>query len=123
MTPPGPRTPRTWIGACSGASCPEPGSAAAARLREPAAAERNHFGQPDEPPYEKIAVPTLLIAGAKDPLREPGYAIELHRRIANSELRVYEPCGHMPNLEHADRFNEDVLAFLDRHLIEGGSGP
>ena len=87
------------------------------------AAERNHFGQPDETPYEQIAVPTLLIAGANDPLREPGYATELHRRIANSELRVYERCGHMPNLEHADRFNEDVLAFLDRHYIEGGSGP
>lgn len=97
---------------------------AAARLRGPAAADRGHFGQPDETAYEKIAVPTLLIAGANDPLREPGYANRLHERIAGSELRVYERCGHMPNLEHAERFNDDVLAFLERHYTEqGGSGP
>lgn len=69
-------------------------------------------------------MPTLLIAGANDPLREPGYANRLHERIAGSELRVYERCGHMPNLEHAERFNDDVLAFLERHYTEqGGSGP
>ena len=59
-------------------------------------------------------MPTLIVAGANDPLREPGYAPKLAARIDGAELIVYENCGHCPNIEHADRFNAAVLDFLRR---------
>ncbi len=72
------------------------------------------FGVPDNTAYERIKVPVLIIAGANDPLREPGYSADLARRIPENEHHVYEQCGHCPNIEHAERFNADVLAFLGR---------
>lgn len=87
--------------------------AAAARLRAPNLPERSDFGQPDTTVYEEIGVPVLLIAGAEDKLRLPGYADELVRRIPDARLRVLEGCGHCPNVEQADRVAEELLAFLD----------
>jgi pimeloyl-ACP methyl ester carboxylesterase len=87
---------------------------AAARFKSPAVPPRSEFGRPDETPYEKIAAPTLLIAGRNDPLREPGYAEALMERIRSASLRLYDQCGHMPNLEHPERVVADVIAFFDR---------
>jgi pimeloyl-ACP methyl ester carboxylesterase len=89
-------------------------ASAAARLKSPAVPERSQFGQPDTTEYELIDVPTLIVAGADDRLREPGYADELHRRIAGSELHVLEHCGHMPQIEHPETFNRLLLDFLAR---------
>ncbi|QII00318.1 alpha/beta hydrolase [Rhodococcoides fascians A21d2] len=103
----------------------EPGAwqcAASARLRPPnfdtAAAE---FGKTDTTHYGKISVPVLVIAGANDPLRLPDYADALAEAIKDSELRVYERCGHLPNIEHSDRFNADLVSFLDRRYREDHS--
>ena len=87
----------------------------APRLRPPAVEQPGSgFGTPDATPYENIAVPTLIVAGANDPLREPGYAPKLAARIDGAEVSVYENCGHCPNIEHAERFNRAVLDFLRR---------
>jgi pimeloyl-ACP methyl ester carboxylesterase len=87
---------------------------AAARFKSPAAPVRSGFGQADETPYEAISVPTLVIAGADDQLREPGYADELGRRIPDAEVHVLDACGHCPNIEQAEAFNGLVLDFLAR---------
>jgi pimeloyl-ACP methyl ester carboxylesterase len=88
---------------------------AAARFKSPLVPEREvEFGQEDKTAYERIAVPTLLVAGAQDRLREPGYANELAERIPRCELITIESCGHLPQIEHPQRFNEVVLAFLER---------
>ena len=81
-------------------------------LRSPAAPPPTPFGQADPTPYEDVAVPTLVTAGADDPLREPGYADELAARIPDARAVVFERCGHVPNLEHAERWNREVTAFL-----------
>ena len=87
----------------------------APRLRMPAAGKAaSGFGAADNTPYENISVPTLIVAGADDPLREPGYAPGLAARIAGAEVHVYEDCGHCPNIEHAGRFNAQLLDFLRR---------
>ncbi len=88
----------------------------APRLRPPAreSGGGSGFGTPDNTPYENISVPTLIVAGADDPLREPGYAPKLAARIEGAEVHVYENCGHCPNIEHADRFNAQALDFLRR---------
>lgn len=95
----------------------EPGAwqcAASARLRPPTGDPGGEFGKPDTTSYESIDVPTLVVAGAEDPLRLPGYAEELAARLPDAELLVYPECGHLPNIEQPERFREDVLSFLDR---------
>jgi len=96
----------------------EPGAwefAASARFRSPVAPVRSDFGNADTTPYELIGVPTLLTAGADDRLRSPGYAHEIGERIPNSEVIVFDDCGHCPNVEHAQAWNSAVIDFLARH--------
>lgn len=89
--------------------------AAAARFKSPAvAAKGSGFGGADTTEYENIAVPTLIVAGAEDRLREPGYAQELGARIPDCEVHVLDACGHCPNIERADDFNRLALRFLER---------
>ena len=93
--------------------------AAAARFRSPVSPPRNAIGQPDATPYEQISCPTLLVAGGEDPLREPGYAVEMAARIPTATALVYENCGHLPHIEAAERFNADVIDFLTRQGLPG----
>lgn len=66
-----------------------------------------------EPDYGRIAVPTLLIAGALDRLKPAGFAEETARRIPGAQLEIFAGCGHCPQLEDADRWNRTVLDFLN----------
>jgi pimeloyl-ACP methyl ester carboxylesterase len=85
---------------------------AAARLKNPTLPERAQFGQPDRVPYEQIAYRTLVIAGANDKLRNPGYAEEIVARLPDAVLEVFDRCGHCPNIEQAERFVASVTEFL-----------
>jgi pimeloyl-ACP methyl ester carboxylesterase len=88
--------------------------ASAPRLRAPFREGPAPFGQPDMTPYENVAVPTLVVAGAEDRLREKGYAQAIAQRIPDCEVHVLADCGHCPNIEKAEEFNALLLAFLDR---------
>ena len=72
------------------------------------------FGIPDNTIYENVQVPVLIVAGENDPLREPGYSNDLASRIPENEHHVIMDCGHCPNIEHADKFNELTIDFLKR---------
>lgn len=86
---------------------------AAARFRRPTIKKSGgQFGNPDATPYEDIAVPTLLIAGKQDRLRQPGYALELGKRIPGCKVSVYDKAAHCPHIEHAARFNREAITFL-----------
>jgi len=100
----------------------EPGAwefAASARLRSPQAPERSDFGNTDDTAYGRISIPVLTTAGAQDPLREPGYAEKITAAIAGAECKVFDDCGHCPNVEYATEWNALVLDFLDRRRPEG----
>ncbi len=86
----------------------------ASRLRAPFREARPYFGSADQTPYENVAVPTLIIAGAEDPLREKGFATALAARIKDAEVAVFDKCGHCPNIEMPEAFNQAAIAFLDR---------
>jgi pimeloyl-ACP methyl ester carboxylesterase len=95
--------------------CNQPGAweaVAAARFKSPQVPPRAEFGQPDPIDYEAIRVPTLVVAGAQDRLREPGYAPPIAARIPNGRVAVYENCGHVPNLEQPQLLVRDIKAFL-----------
>lgn len=62
--------------------------------------------------YSQITVPCLVMAGARDPLRLPGYAEELAAEIPGSTLHVFNEAAHMPNIECAEQFNNVLIKFL-----------
>ena len=87
--------------------------AAAVRFKRPTIkSSGSQFGNPDATPYENISIPTLMIAGKQDQLREPGYAPKLSKRIKGSKVSVYDKAAHCPHIEHATRFNREAIAFL-----------
>lgn len=59
----------------------------------------------------QIAVPTLLLWGELDSRSPLGIAREFERSIPDATLVVIPDCGHVSNLQQADRFNLAVREF------------
>ena len=63
---------------------------------------------------EQIKLPTQVITG-RDDIRAPlQNAVDGQKRIPNSELVIFDKCGHMPMMEHPEKFNETITEFLLR---------
>jgi 3-oxoadipate enol-lactonase len=60
-----------------------------------------------------ITVPTLVVAGEKDPATPPERGREIHNLIAGSELVLLD-AAHLSNIEQTDDFNRAVLDFLTK---------
>ena len=52
----------------------------------------------------KIEVPTLILVGKNDFVCPPSQAQRMHESILNSELHIFEKCGHYPFYEARDEF-------------------
>jgi pimeloyl-ACP methyl ester carboxylesterase len=83
---------------------------AAARFRRPGV----KASEKEETNYRAIRRPTLIVAGGKDPLREPGYAQKLQGEIAGSELIVFPEAAHFAHIDLPERFNLAAIDFLSR---------
>lgn len=83
--------------------------AAAVRFRMPG---RGGNGAPRPATSRTVPFETLLVAGAEDNLRMPGYADEMRREIARSRLAVIEDAGHCPQIDQPETFNRLVIDFL-----------
>lgn len=59
-----------------------------------------------------IKKPTLIIWGKQDGLLPVSNAYLFNKGIANSELVIFDGCGHVPQFEKAADFNKKVLEFL-----------
>lgn len=66
----------------------------------------------------RIAAPTLLLAGEKDPLAPPRTMERMQQQIAGSRLVVLPGAGHLAHLEYPAAFNAAVRDFL-RAVREG----
>lgn len=60
-----------------------------------------------------ITAPTMVIHGDIDPLVAYPNGRHLAAHIKGARLQTYEGVGHLPPIEATDRFNADVLAFLE----------
>ncbi len=60
----------------------------------------------------EIKKPTLIIWGKQDGLLPVSDAYIFNKGITNSELVVFDNCGHVPQTEKALDFNKKVLEFL-----------
>jgi pimeloyl-ACP methyl ester carboxylesterase len=59
-----------------------------------------------------IHKPTLIVWGREDKLIPLNFAERFHKEITGSRLEVIDNCGHMPQVECADRFNHPLLKFF-----------
>lgn len=60
----------------------------------------------------RIDAPTLLIWGEADPVTPISQMGQVTRMLPILETITYPGIGHQPMEEHADAFNQDVIAFL-----------
>jgi 2-hydroxy-6-oxonona-2,4-dienedioate hydrolase len=65
----------------------------------------------------RITVPTLVVWGRNNPFGEVPEADAMHANIAGSELVLLDDCGHWPQHEHAERYNQLSLSFLAKHPV------
>lgn len=64
---------------------------------------------------KQITLPTLLIAGEKDPGTPVAASQAIHERIVGSQLAVIPKCLHQTPIEAPDAFNRTVDEFLAVH--------
>ena len=61
----------------------------------------------------EIKKPTLIIWGKQDGIIPLADGEKFNKGINGSQLIVFDPCGHVPQLEKAADFNREVLKFLE----------
>lgn len=93
-------------------------SIAAARFPSPFQPPSSDFGRPDTFAYEEIDVPVLVIGGANDKLKPPGYMDTFVPRIPRAESLLIPRCGHCPALEHPEVVASAILEFLSKSKVE-----
>jgi pimeloyl-ACP methyl ester carboxylesterase len=62
--------------------------------------------------FSRITTPCLLIWGERDPLVPATLGRDLREKIQGSQLCVLKDAGHVLMYDHAEQFNNAVLAFL-----------
>ncbi len=60
----------------------------------------------------QIAVPTLVLCGAHDPVTPPAVGTRLIRDIPGAQLVIIPGAGHLGAIEQPERYNAAVRAFL-----------
>jgi 2-hydroxymuconate-semialdehyde hydrolase len=63
-------------------------------------------------PYERIAVPTLVVEGGGDKLLPAGWAAEIAGQIPGARSAVIDDAGHCPQIEQAAAVNDLLLSFF-----------
>jgi len=56
--------------------------------------------------------PTCIIWGKNDTVTPPEVAVEFHEKLPDSNLYWIDKCGHAAMMEHPDKFNEILHAWL-----------
>lgn len=59
-----------------------------------------------------ISVPTLIFWGQQDRILPVAHAQVAEDKIPDTQLQIFDPCGHFPQLECPEEFNSIALKFL-----------
>ena len=70
--------------------------------------------------YSSLERPALLIWGADDEVSEPAFGERLQADLPQSRLELIGQCGHMPMIEHPERYASLVTRFLEAVTHAGG---
>ncbi|MDF1604494.1 alpha/beta hydrolase [Nocardioides sp. YIM 152315] len=65
----------------------------------------------------RITTPTLIVWGRNNPFGDVPEASAMHDNIPGSELVIFDDCGHWPQHEQAERYNQISLDFLAKHPV------
>jgi 3-oxoadipate enol-lactonase/4-carboxymuconolactone decarboxylase len=68
----------------------------------------------------EVTAPTLVLAGAADPVAPPGLALELAAAIPGAALTVLAGASHLANIEQPVRFGAAVVDHLVGTSVERG---
>ncbi|HEY8450516.1 MAG TPA: alpha/beta fold hydrolase [Bacillota bacterium] len=60
----------------------------------------------------RVDAPTLIVWGREDRIVPVICGHQYQRLLPKAQLRIFERCGHLPQLEKVDEFSELVLDFL-----------
>lgn len=67
-----------------------------------------------EDKIRNIKIPTLLVWGKDDTITPLWVGQKFHDLLPNSDLEIFDKCGHAPMMEQPERFNTVLKHFLDR---------
>ena len=73
---------------------------------------RPHAYKPIVHDLPRITAPTLVVWGKQDPLVPAAYAHVAAQGLPHARLHLFHRCGHLPQLEYVDAFNQLVRTFL-----------
>jgi pimeloyl-ACP methyl ester carboxylesterase len=59
----------------------------------------------------RIETPTLVLWGREDKIIPCAYAHAFAERIKGARVHMFEGCGHLPHVEKADDYVEQIIAF------------
>lgn len=62
----------------------------------------------------KFELPTLLIWGKDDKVTPAWVGEEFAKLMPQAELHMLDECGHAPMMEHPEKFNEILEAYITK---------
>ena len=71
------------------------------------------WGKQPQDDMAYIAQPTFIVNGETDMMVPSVNSYDMHRKVAQSALKMYHRSGHGALFQHADEFAEDLLKFLE----------
>ena len=60
----------------------------------------------------RLTSPTLIIWGKNDNVLPVEYAYQAEEILPNATIQIFDNCGHMPQIECAEKFNDLAVSFL-----------
>ena len=66
---------------------------------------------------QHLKMPTLLVWGKQDIITPPFVAEKFLQGLPNAELVFIDKCGHVPMMEHPQKFNEVLEPFLQKMTV------
>lgn len=75
-----------------------------------AMAHSNEF--PEEAWIKEIKTPSLIIWGKQDEVLDVKFASRFKQDLANSTLKIYDHCGHVPMVEKTKQTEADIEDFI-----------
>ncbi|MCF8278583.1 MAG: alpha/beta hydrolase [Flavobacteriales bacterium] len=76
---------------------------------------RNFMLENHVPHYERLNhldIPKLILWGKEDAILPFAYGKRIHALVPNARFEVFEDCGHIPQYEEPEKFNQMALQFL-----------
>ena len=74
------------------------------------------------PKLARLDIPVMVVWGAQDRIMPVEMAYEAKAKLPSLDLHVFDQCGHWPQMERAEEFNELVTSFVETKLRSSSNG-